>query len=72
MSAPHKVTWWAYAWSSEGTRFMTPRRRHMTKREGWIAWDATCACGWHTRTGGAIEAYITRQVRSHKAEGCAA
>jgi hypothetical protein len=30
------------------------------------AWDATCSCGWETKTGGAIRASVLRDVDSHK------
>lgn len=30
------------------------------------AWDVKCSCGWQTKTGGAIKAYILERVRNHK------
>jgi hypothetical protein len=31
-----------------------------------FAWDATCSCGWESRTGGAIKASVQRSVDDHK------
>jgi hypothetical protein len=33
---------------------------------GFRAWEATCSCGWETKTGGAIRASVLRDVDSHK------
>jgi hypothetical protein len=30
------------------------------------AWDATCSCGWESKTGGAIKASVKRDVDRHK------
>ena len=30
------------------------------------AWDATCSCGWESKTGGAIKAAVIRDVEAHK------
>ena len=30
------------------------------------AWEATCSCGWETKSGGAIKASIQRDVEDHK------
>ena len=33
---------------------------------GFRAWDATCSCGWESKTGGAIRASVLRDVDAHK------
>jgi len=33
---------------------------------GFRAWEATCSCGWETKTGGAIRASVLRDVDAHK------
>jgi hypothetical protein len=40
----------------------------MRNNKGFIhnAWEATCSCGWETKTGGAIKACITREIEDHK------
>lgn len=62
----HRISWWAYAWGMNGATEMIPRTRAMKAREGWRAFDASCSCGWKTRTGGALEAWIRREIRLHK------
>ena len=36
--------------------------------KGFISsgWDASCSCGWESRTGGAIKPYVTSEVEAHK------
>jgi hypothetical protein len=68
MSAPHRISWWAYAWGMEGPKELMPAKPYMKAREGWRSWEATCSCGWQTRTGGALKTYVGRQVRRHKIE----
>jgi hypothetical protein len=36
---------------------------------GRWGYEATCTCGWKTRTGGAIKAYIQREIQLHKIIG---
>lgn len=36
-----------------------------TMRGSW-GWDATCSCGWDTKTGGAIRSAVEQDVRMHK------
>ena len=36
-----------------------------TMRGTW-GWDATCSCGWDSRTGGAIRSSVEQDVRLHK------
>jgi hypothetical protein len=33
---------------------------------GFRAWDATCSCGWESKTGGAIRASVLVDVNLHK------
>jgi 4-hydroxy-3-methylbut-2-enyl diphosphate reductase IspH len=33
---------------------------------GTWGWDATCSCGWDSKTGGAIRTYVQQEVRLHK------
>jgi hypothetical protein len=60
MSAPHKIRWWVVI---EGERI--PRTAAM--RGSW-GYDATCSCGWQTRTGGAVRSYIAAEVATHRLE----
>lgn len=54
----HKIAWFVYA---GGERI--PRTR--TMRGQWD-YDATCECGWDSRTGGAVRSYVEREVTDHK------
>ena len=67
MSAPaateHRIQWWAYAHDGLGNEWKI--RRSNTMRGSW-GYDVTCSCGWETKTGGAIRAYLQREVRWHK------
>ena len=66
MSAAHRISWWAYAWTYEGCTERLPAKSYLLAREGWRAWDASCSCGWESRSGGAIRASVARDVRKHK------
>ena len=33
---------------------------------GTWGWDATCSCGWDSKTGGAIRSSVEQDVRLHK------
>ena len=33
---------------------------------GFRGWEASCSCGWETKTGGAIRASVLRDVHMHK------
>lgn len=55
----HKIRWWVYAGPE--------RIRHSANMRGrWPGWDATCSCGWDTRTGGATRGYVSGEVDFHK------
>ena len=61
----HKISWWV--WNDMQTpQVLIRRTRHMIGRWGY---EATCTCGWKTRTGGAIKAYIQREIQLHKIIG---
>ena len=40
----------------------------MRNNKGFIhnAWDVECSCGWSTKSGGAIKAWIEQEVFNHK------
>lgn len=56
--APARIRWFAVA---EGLRIPATA----TMRGSW-GWDATCTCGWDSRTGGATKTYVQGEVRTHK------
>lgn len=55
----HSIRWWAVI---DGERV---RRTSTMKDSG--NWDATCSCGWDSRTGGAIMNEVDRMAQAHKA-----
>lgn len=60
----HRITWWVYA---GGNGAPLEKLRHTSRmRGGWPGWDASCECGWESRTGGAVRSYVEREVRFHK------
>ncbi len=42
---------------------LVPRESSM--RGSWPS-EAKCSCGWQTRSGGAVESFIDREVDDHK------
>lgn len=54
-----RIRWWVYAGAER-----IPRTAMM---RGLWGYDATCSCGWDSRTGGAVERYVREQVWLHKA-----
>ena len=60
----HRIRWYGVAVAHDGTRTLIPRNGGMAARD-W-GWDATCTCGWATRTGGAIAACIRREIEDHR------
>ena len=42
------------------------RMRRQDSMRGTWAWDATCSCGWDSRTGGAVFTAVRRAVNDHK------
>jgi hypothetical protein len=60
----HRITWYVWASNADGDR---AKLRHTASMRGrWTGWDATCKCGWQSRTGGAIKASVQRDVWDHK------
>jgi hypothetical protein len=53
-----RISWWVYAGSER-----IPRSASM---RGLWNYDATCSCGWDSRTGGAVRSYVEREVWMHK------
>jgi len=63
--AGHRISWFAVLpgdFAAGRTRI--PRNRHMNGRD-W-GWDATCTCGWDSRTGGAIQARVEDAIADHR------
>lgn len=56
----HKISWWVWAGNVK-----IPRTSHM---RGTWGYDATCSCGWKTRSGGAVKQYIQKEIYWHKLE----
>lgn len=56
--AGHRISWFVYA----GTERIPFRS---TMRGAW-GYDATCTCGWDSRTGGALKNAVRRDVDEHK------
>jgi hypothetical protein len=54
----HRITWWVWVGSEK-------IRRTASMRGTW-GYDATCSCGWETRTGGAVKRHITDEIYFHK------
>lgn len=59
----HRITWWVYAGIGAGRERI---RRTSTMRSTWD-YDATCSCGWDSRTGGALERAVREALQDHKA-----
>ena len=59
----HTISWFGV---DPSTRERIPRTRHMNGAD-W-GWDATCSCGWDSRTGGAIQQRIIESIADHKWE----
>ena len=57
MSA-HRITW--YVWAGN------EKLRHTAKMRGTWGYDAECACGWATHTGGAVRRAVADEVWLHK------
>ena len=53
-----KIQWFWVA--SDGTK--------IRNNKGFVhyAWDVKCSCGWESRTGGAIKAWVQKEVEAHK------
>jgi hypothetical protein len=60
----HKITWWVYLGSGPDQERI-PRTSQM--RGAW-PYDATCSCGWDSRTGGGLRRYVEECVDDHKVD----
>jgi hypothetical protein len=54
----HRISWWVYAGRD--------RIRHTATMRGQWSYDATCSCGWDSRTGGCVRSYVQGEVDLHK------
>lgn len=68
MSAPvqHRTSWWVYTGGTDEQGRRERIRWQSTMRGFWPGYDASCSCGWETRTGGAVRSYIRQQIWEHK------
>ena len=57
----HRISWWVYGDGHQRIRPTNVMRGH------WD-YDATCSCGWDTKTGGAMLSYVRERVQDHKLE----
>jgi len=54
------IKWWVVLESGK-------RMRHSnTMRVRWWGFEATCACGWDSKTGGALRSAVRQDVSDHK------
>lgn len=53
-----RITWWVYAGKD--------RIRRTARMRGLWGYDATCSCGWDSRTGGATRRSVEDLVWAHK------
>lgn len=60
----HRITWWVY--SGGYGQPLERIRKTATMRGHWPGYDATCECGWDSKTGGAVKSSVERDVRDHK------
>lgn len=54
----HRIRWWVYAGDE--------RIPYEASMRGQWGFDATCSCGWDSRTGGAIRPRVREYVQEHK------
>lgn len=55
----HVIKWFVYAGGE--------RIPHTSKMRGTWGYDATCSCGWDSRTGGGLRRWVADLVATHKA-----
>lgn len=65
-----RIRWYVYTGGTDDTGRRERIPRASTMRGWWPGYDAECSCGWATNTGGAIHAYIEREVWFHKGFEC--
>lgn len=56
----HRIAWWVWAFGPPGAGLAPVKMRHRATMRGTWGWDATCSCGWESRTGGATRGSIER------------
>ena len=67
----HRIRWYAvdpyqpFGEDPIATGHYVPRTSIMRARDQ-LGWDVICSCGWESRTGGAIEASVRRDVENHR------
>jgi hypothetical protein len=54
-----QIKWFVY---SMGVKL--PRTSSM--RGSWDGYDASCSCGWESRTGAGVKSWVTELVEAHK------
>ena len=59
-AAGEKVSIKWFVWSQD------VKMPYESSMRGTWGWDATCSCGWQTRTGGAVRSSVLENVRDHK------
>lgn len=64
--AGHKITWWVFTGGEDENGRPEKIRRTASMRGFWPGWDASCSCGWESRTGGAIKRSVQDSVDDHK------
>lgn len=57
----HRIAWSVWGYGPQGS-YKIP---HTANMRGTWGWDATCSCGWETRTGGATRGSVERDVWRH-------
>ena len=63
--AAHRARWFARVGPcEEAPDGWLPRNRYMAGKD-W-GWDVRCSCGWHSSTGGGIEAYTQEVLDEHR------
>jgi hypothetical protein len=53
-----QIKWFVYAGGEKIARVSTMRGR-------WD-WDASCSCGWESKTGGGVYSWVKDLVETHK------
>jgi hypothetical protein len=59
-AAGEKVTIKWFVWAGD------VKMPYESSMRGTWGWDATCSCGWQTRTGGAVRSSVLESVQDHK------
>lgn len=60
-ASAHRIRWYVVV---DGQRI--PKTSAM--RGTWPGYEATCSCGWDSRTGGALRRVVAEKVADHKRE----